>query len=507
MDNATKHSSITPELEKTLLSCSNLPSLPAIALQVLEASKNPNISLHEVAEIISADPAISVKLLKIANSPLYSQNRSVTNLRQALTLLGFNASLTIALSFSLLQTLSANKKSNNNTFWARSILSATIARMLGERMKVAALEDLFLSALLQDIGVLLIDCIQSSPYDNGKDDLKHDDRVKLEKQFLGLEHCDIGAWFLSSWGLSENLVNAVKFSHSLNAGFSNDDEEKFHYCLHLSGSLADVWLDNNPGELLLSILQVASKVLNLSTEEFNELVINIDKALPEVKELFNISITSEQHREKIIAEAKELLLERSLFSIKQSEDDREHIEKINDKVDEIKQSNQLDHLTGAYNRQYIDKLLDIEFYESRDNNWPMSVAYIDIDDFKLVNDSFGHSVGDEVLKLIANFFLLNIRKTDVLARYGGDEFILMLPGVNSKIAKSMIERLLQLYDNVSEINANGEKFKTTLTIGLATNMDKYNFNTLKELLKAADQAVYNAKDKGKNCLAVYSSNM
>ena len=74
---------ISPELEKRLLACTNLPSLPAVALKIIEASKDPDISLHEVSKIISSDPAISAKLLKVANSPLYSQECSV----QALTML------------------------------------------------------------------------------------------------------------------------------------------------------------------------------------------------------------------------------------------------------------------------------------------------------------------------------------------------------------------------------------------------------------------------------------
>ena len=119
---------ISPELEKLLTSCTNLPSLPAVALKIIEASKDPDISLHEIATIISSDPAITAKLLKIANSPLYSQRRKLNNIREALTLVGFNAALTIALSFSLHQSLGNNKDHEN--FWKRSIISASIARIL-----------------------------------------------------------------------------------------------------------------------------------------------------------------------------------------------------------------------------------------------------------------------------------------------------------------------------------------------------------------------------------------
>ena len=158
--------SLSPELQRILSSCTNLPTLPSVALRVIEASKDPDIGLHEVAEIINADPAIATKLLKIANSPMYSQRRAVNNLREALTLLGFNAALTIALSFSLYNSLNSSgsdKKSNEN-YWKRSILSAVIARLLGSRLGVIKLEELFLSALLQDIGILIFDCIKKPVY-------------------------------------------------------------------------------------------------------------------------------------------------------------------------------------------------------------------------------------------------------------------------------------------------------------------------------------------------------
>jgi HD-like signal output (HDOD) protein len=177
MTKIDKNMGITPELEEKLKACENLPSLPAVALRIIEASKDPDISLHEVSEIISSDPAISVKLLKIANSSLYSQRRSLNNLREALTLLGFNAALTIALSFSLLQSLKSD--ANHEGYWKRSILAASIARLLGEHLNIRKLEDLFLASLLQDIGVLVIQCIKDSPYPSEKDGyLKHVDREK-----------------------------------------------------------------------------------------------------------------------------------------------------------------------------------------------------------------------------------------------------------------------------------------------------------------------------------------
>lgn len=131
----------------------------------------------------------------------------------------------------------------------------------------------------------------------------------------------------------------------------------------------------------------------------------------------------------------------------------------------------------------------------------MSLAFIDVDDFKLVNDTYGHLVGDEILKLISSFFSKNIRETDTLARYGGDEFLLMLPGSTEDVANAVLERLLDLYKSEVTLDVKGENLSPGISIGLATY--KNNFNSLKEFMTAADEALYKAKAGGKNCLAIY----
>lgn len=497
---------ISPELEKALGLCRNIPTIPAVALKIIEASKKPNVTLHEVSEIISSDPAISVKLLSVANSSLYSRHRTLNNLREALTLLGFNASLTIALSFSLLQSLGNSNTIENENYWKRSILSASIAQLLGKHLNVARLEDLFLASLLQDIGIIVLQCIENSPYPtNAGSNLKHIEHIKLEKEKLGIEHPVIGAWLLNSWHLPEYLVNSVLYSHSLINAESDQGREDiyFHYCLNLSGSLADVWLDDNPGDLLLSILDVAKVTLDIDIDDFHQLIVNVDNALLEISNLFEISLVGESEREKVVTEANELLLERSIISIKQSEDDRRYIQNITDRVEQVEKESRIDHLTNIYNRQYIDELLSTEFEEATNNHWPLSLAFIDVDNFKYINDTHGHLIGDEILQLISGFFLNNIRGADILARYGGDEFLLMLPGSSSEVAYSVLKRLLRLFESEAILKVKGRDVAASVSVGLATHMGENEFRDLKSFMSAADDALYKAKEEGKNCLIVY----
>ena len=132
----------------------NFPSPPAIAQQIIALAGEPDIDLTRVAAAVSKDPGLTAKLLRVANSPLYSKRRKSENLRQALVVLGLNAATTLALSFSLLGTYNIAKGCGIDyaRYCRRAILGALAARAFGVLKSAGAVDDIFLAALLQDIG-------------------------------------------------------------------------------------------------------------------------------------------------------------------------------------------------------------------------------------------------------------------------------------------------------------------------------------------------------------------
>ena len=168
---------------------------------------------------------------------------------------------------------------------------------------------------------------------------------------------------------------------------------------------------------------------------------------------------------------------------------------------ELKAMSQLDSLTGLYNRRYFDTKLKEELNRCSRSGHDLSLIIIDIDDFKLVNDEFGHQYGDLVLKEIARTCLLITRNCDTLARFGGEEFCVILPDSDIKGATAFAERLRTAVEIMKVKNHEDISKDVTISLGVAS-MDQDNPDE-REILKKADAALYDSKRNGKNIVSVY----
>jgi diguanylate cyclase (GGDEF)-like protein len=157
-----------------------------------------------------------------------------------------------------------------------------------------------------------------------------------------------------------------------------------------------------------------------------------------------------------------------------------------------------DSLTGVCNRKKLVEILKKELYRAKRYNRPLSVLLLDIDDFKKINDTYGHNFGDNVLKDFAKIIRMSIRATDYIGRWGGEEFIVLLPETDKKNAVAVAEKIRTLTENYFE---EVYEKKITVSIGLADfrNLNKENIDYLiSELIEMADRALYKAKKTGKN---------
>jgi len=168
---------------------------------------------------------------------------------------------------------------------------------------------------------------------------------------------------------------------------------------------------------------------------------------------------------------------------------------------EISEKNsKIDALTNLYNRRWLDEHLPRVIKHARKDNQTYSILMLDIDHFKLFNDNYGHHVGDTALATVAKTISDNIRPYDSAVRYGGEEFIVLLPNTTATEARIIAERLKERVRNRPVMNSGGRRLPMlTVSIGMAelkVEQDTASF------IKAADAALYRAKDSGRNCVAI-----
>jgi diguanylate cyclase (GGDEF)-like protein len=487
-----------------LKNCSTLPSLPAVALQIIKASNEPDVSISDVANLVKMDPAIASKILMVTNSPLYGLRRRVDNLRQAMALLGLNACLTLALNFSLISSLHKKRKDsiNHDLYWRRSLISAVACQVLGAEKGLTSLEQLFLSGLLQDIGILALDKLVQDEYadiytraDN------HRDLYEIEKQALGGSHDEVGAWLLEHWHFPEIILSAVLGSHSSQPGPIAGDEDCFRRCVSLSGCLADIWLTDDREAALIAAAKNAKDLLGMDKKALTGVIERISAALPEISNMFDVKCSDPDQAEIILEQARDALMMQNLKMIQQLEDQKKTVAH----VQELEEKTVRDGLTGLYNREFLDKALTREYASASEQGWPLSIVFIDLDNFKSINDTFGHQFGDQVLISTAKFFMQEIRQCDIAARYGGEEFVLVLPGLETAKARKMLDRLRSKYSEKEYATDIGEKVQLTFSAGLATHMEKQRFDSAEDMIRKADHCMYAAKRAGCNRAEVYGA--
>lgn len=155
----------------------------------------------------------------------------------------------------------------------------------------------------------------------------------------------------------------------------------------------------------------------------------------------------------------------------------------------------LDPLTGVYNRRYFDNQLSVEMERAKRNASVLSLAFIDVDHFKRVNDTYGHHVGDLVLQGLTHMLTSRIRSTDLLARFGGEEFVILFPDTTGAEAACILEELLMQIRQAPVASLDGISYSITFSAGAAQWKQEWSTD---QWIRLADEAMYRAKQQGRN---------
>ena len=472
-----------------------LPSMPGIAIKLIEAIQKPDPDFREIAGLISSDTALSAKLLKIINSPFYGLANKITTVDQAIKLLGLNTVKNLSLS--LILKTSFLKKGPGGLdlagFWKDSLVGAVAAKILAGRIKIKNAEDAFFMGLLKDIGSLSLAHLLPDQYSVVRSEIqtKKISSKDAENQVFGFNHMDVGALLTQSWGLPETFHIPIQHHHGVESlpESCGSDIRVRAALLHLSSLYIELLNGGNMTEVLGHITHFINAYGFQSSLDAAEIGKDLIKQTKDISPIFDLQFSDENELENLLESAKEELLNISMQMVS------DMIGK-NNELESLRQQANKDAMTQLNNYKAFCEALNQEISRAARYKHDLSQVIADIDFFKAVNDSFGHPAGDQVLKAVARTLQKELRDCDFVARYGGEEFAIILPDTKLKDAIHVAERLREKIKAL-EISYENQPIRVTMSFGVAGFRHSPPMS-FKDLVKSADDALYSAKKQGRD---------
>ena len=491
-------------IERVLQKIDKLPTIPAVAAKILKAIREENKNANALAQILSSDASMSAEILKLINSPRYGLRNKVNSLPLAISLLGLNTIKYIALSFAIVKNFKKRSQSKRYTdLWKSSILTAVACRIIAEKTAPDMKDEMFAIGLLHDIGRLIMLENLAAEYsiilsEEGRNPNNNTSLslYDLEKKTFGFSHACIGAALTKKWGFSSDFYYPVKYHH-YPILLPSDVSQKIKVStgiLAFASLLKDFFTLKNKKKILKDIESYLDSYEFISKDQVNDVQAHIDEGARDLFSIFEVDYDEADYYADMFEMARSELIKITNGIMDEFCEQQKLIDNL------VTYAN-YDELTGLYNYRKFYEVYDSEFARVKRYNLEGALIFADIDFFKVVNDNYGHIAGDKVLKKVADVLAGLVRETDVVCRYGGEEFAIILPETCENGAVQTAERLREAIKNL-EIEYEGNLIKVTMSFGVKSlfskdsNMDSHSY------IRAADEALYKAKKLGRDRVVV-----
>jgi diguanylate cyclase (GGDEF)-like protein len=487
----------------------HLPSPTAVTLSVLERASQPDCSREEIAKTICLDPVLCGKILKTVNSALFGLPRVVSSIDRALGLLGTKPVRSLVLSLSLpamYQKTHANPKMRD--YWKSSVTGAVVARELAARFGRQDCEDLLVAGLLRDLGMLVLEQVSPEEYaqvlERPIEELIQN-QCGLEEKLAGINHAEVSAFLLHRWRLPDEISEPVRYHHDPERAAAVSPEVcKRAYYLYFASRVAQFLEAPREREVHHEILELAKTRFSMNEEQLFEFLRSVEKNVGEFASVMNVEmgdhanlctilenatrelakLTSETNAACLRAKTEKHLVSREAARWRRA-------------ADRLRREVNCDPLTGVFNRNFLEEALNTELNRSRRRFTILGLVFIDLDNFKSLNDRFGHTFGDQALKQITAALSEVTRQSDVLARYGGDEFCVVVPDTSETGLNALATRLWKAV-NRTTVRSEDREVNVTASIGAIACYPHSTTLSSVQLCSFADAAMYEAKKRGKN---------
>ncbi len=482
-----------------------LPSIKSTTMRLMTMVLDPEVSMNALADTIKYDVALAAKVIQIANSAKYNNQTEVTELDVAVKKLGLDLLKNLILSLTVIDLAAkhTSEKKYHLMLSKYAIATATASQSLSHQAHSNSQGLAYLAGLMLYVSLFFI----ASKFETSfKSLLKEasERNIRLTKviqEKFSINPYDISNQIAQKWQLPEVISSSIHLqSHAPDQHALDDPQLMLLANILNAASLAtEPFFGTGIKRTYMMQFKNQCKEIGLSESTLLKSTFHdIHNAFTDLK----LNQSMETDFNKVLIQANRELAKmntkyESLYqelSVKNNE--LNHLnQELNDNNQLLKSKMMYDDLTEVFNRRYFETELERVYANHRRGSQAVCLLLIDLDNFKFINDTFGHQIGDEVLKHVAMTVKSSVRKQDIVARIGGDEFAIFPQGMKDErdaaiLANSILEKFAE------PIEYQGKKITTSVSIGIST------FKNMKispsELLKDADIAMYKAKAKGKN---------
>lgn len=486
------------DLDK-VLAVPNLPTLPTVAVKVLERSRDPKVDLSELGSIVQSDQALTTKVLRTVNSSYYGLADPCPSVHRAVTYLGLNTVKSLVLGFSLVE-VSRHCRDGFDLvdYWRRCLYSAAAARRIAQLTRRTDPEEAFTAALMQDIGMLAMHTALGDRYGELLVSTRgdHSSLPGHEQSALGFSHAEAGGRLGERWRLPDQLVDPIRQHHGSPGGPGDPMVATVVLAYHVSNLVTA--RDRQAAYRVMD--SMFAQTFRFTLEQKRRLLYETLGDARELSSLLEVDVGHHPDMSALMAEADEALMAHQLGVQREAEALRQSSQ-------ELARAATTDALTGVGNRKRFDEELALRFEEAR-RGTPLGLLIADADRFKNVNDTYGHQVGDQVLIEMACRIHEAVGGSGTVCRYGGEEFAAILPGSSREAAARIAERARRAIEARPFPVAPGslESVSVSASFGVAVVEPAFAHLLARpgQLVQMADRSLYAAKSAGRNCVRVFA---
>lgn len=466
------------------------------AIRIVSEAVREGVSLTDLSKLALGDPAFALRVLSVVNSPVYAKSQVVTNVQQAASLLGIRGLRNVALGLLVIGFVPGGAE--GQLLLAQSLRRAASCRLIAEVQGERDLDTYFTAGLLLESG-LLVEAKQDPASVAKLAQLPSEYRIAVESASGLTPHPERGAAFAEECHLPPETVEAILHHHDV----VPKDTQVARICW-LSERVANVFESAAIDEARRVALSAGAK-LGLSEAQIEQVLSQLPSLVAQSAAGFQAPVGEQLELDRLREDVHARLVQmniqfgETIHSLERLIAEKEVLATqlllANQELSRLAAS---DGLTGLMNRRALEESLTRDLARASREKKPLGLVMVDVDHFKRFNDTYGHQLGDEVLRTVGQVLRATARQGDVPARYGGEEFCVILAAADAEGSIIAAERLRKAIELATVPSARGP-LRITASLGVAA-ISPGECLTKEALFERADQALYRAKEQGRNCV-------